>query len=177
MKGFLTFICLLLVGCCVGIGMMAADTEMHAARWSRHIESAQFMEDVNEDIAQAHIYSERCLEAVRMLANENGLLCERESKLTIVVAQMEEENRALKASLSDAVGRLENQNKQINELIDQNQRLIWQIQQLERTLELIENRQPPTPDTVPPEIAALIQDVVLVSDVASIATTVLRILL
>ena len=140
MRGLLGFVCLLLVGMCAAMAHFTVQTEMHATRWSQRVNSLEHVEALNRDLLMAQEYSQLALEATKMLALENGLLCEREQKVSQAYGILEAENRALKASLAEAVGRLENQVEQINELIEENESLTWRCETLERALKAIEDQ-------------------------------------
>ena len=73
-----------------------------------------------------------------MLVVENGILCERELKMTQAFSQLEEENRALKISLSESVKNLNEQSETINELIEENEKLKWRVGLLERQVDVLE---------------------------------------
>ena len=135
MKGTMGFICFALIGICVGTTYIAVDVETRAARWQAYHESNQFLEKQNEKLLEANMYSQRLMEAVRMLANENGLLCEREAKMVQIVAEFEEENRRLKASLNEAVDMLQEQQDEMNRLHETIERLRYKVKVLENALE------------------------------------------
>jgi hypothetical protein len=123
---------------CAILGVIAADAESQHARWQARIDVVQEMHDLNRDVRDSQIYAASLYEAVRMLANENGILCEREKAVTEVVMGLEQENLRLSVSLDEAVDRLQEDAEQINELIDSNNRLRYQLEVLERALEAIE---------------------------------------
>jgi len=141
MRGLLGFICLLLIGLCVGLISIVGQTEMNAERWNRRVNAIEHVQELNRQVLQALDYSYISMEATKMLAVENGLLVERERKVVQAYSIIEEENRSLKNSLDEAVDRLEEQVEQINELIDENESLTWRVDTLERALELIETGQ------------------------------------
>jgi len=131
MRGLLGFICLLLVGCVAGLALYVGDNEVHYRRATQ----LQRIEALNLQVRAAQEYSQWTVEATKMLAVENGLLVEREQKLTLAYAMIEEENRALKRSLAEAVDTLEEQVEQINELIDSNESLSWQVEVLQSAID------------------------------------------
>ena len=135
MKALTGFICFVLVGICVGTTYHAMDVESRAAKWQEYVESNQFIESMNNDILEANMYSQRLVEAVRMLANENGLLCEREARMVQIVAEFEEENRRLKAALNEAVDMLQEQQDEMNALYETIDRLQYKVKVLEKALE------------------------------------------
>ena len=119
------------------MGMSVATVEVCAGRWGNRVDSLRRVEDLNRKILYANEYSQGLAEAVRMLALENGILCERDKAATEVVVQYEEESRRLKMSLGDACKRLEEQNVQINELIDKVEELRWQVGVLENAFDKV----------------------------------------
>jgi predicted RNase H-like nuclease (RuvC/YqgF family) len=125
---------LALIAMNVVMGVSVATTEVCAERWTRRAASFQAVRELNTELLLAHEYSEGLAEAVRMLALENGLLCERNKAATEVVVQYEEESRRLKMSLGDACKRLEEQIEQINKLFDEVENLRWQVETLEAIL-------------------------------------------
>jgi chromosome segregation ATPase len=138
MRSLMAFVCFLLIGVCVGTSYIAIDTETRAVRWKQNIESVEYIQDLNCQILQAHDYSERLLEAVRMLANENGILCERDAAMVKVVAEYEEENTRLKSSLKEAVTTMQSQQQELNALYEQVERLKYKVQVLEKALENVD---------------------------------------
>jgi len=119
------------------MGVNVVNTEVCAYRWTERVNSVQKAQELNMEIRRAHEYSESLVEAVRMLALENGILCERDKVATEVVVQYEEESRRLKMSLGDACKRLEEQIEQINKLFDEVDALTWQVKTLERALDKV----------------------------------------
>lgn len=137
MKGTTNFLCLLLIGLTAAMGYYSFQTEMHAQRWTKQASALQRVEILNATIAKSHDLNQDMHEAIRMLVAENGLLCERDAKMTQVVAEFEAENRALKNSLAEAVDNLEDQRNQINNLIRENNNLKWKVSTLEEAIERI----------------------------------------
>jgi chromosome segregation ATPase len=131
-------IALLLVAIMVCLGAITLDTEVRAARWERRVERVETLRQLNCDILRAQEYSGNLMESVRMLANENGILCEREAALLTVISGVEEENNRLGVSLDESIKRLQEYEKQVNELIDEAERASWRISQLENTIETLE---------------------------------------
>ena len=145
-------LCLLLLALVVTTACLSLQTEMHAERWTNRVTSLGEVEQLNRELLQAFQYTQCSLDATRMLANENGILCEREAKVTLVLAGLEEENLTLKNSLNEAVGKLELQLSQINVLMDINDRLRYKIDCLETALEAIEDaEEEPAPAPQPEE--------------------------
>ena len=133
---------LALIGMNVIMGMSVATVEVCAERWSKRVNSFQQVRALNQELLLAHEYSETLAEAVRMLALENGLLCERNKAATEVVMQYEEESRRLKMSLAEACKRLEEQIVQINDLTDEVEDLRWQVETLEKILDKVKAGEP-----------------------------------
>ena len=133
-SGFYVGCILALIAMNVIMGSNIAIVEVCAERWSKRLNSVQQVQELNMEILRAHEYSENLVEAVRMLASENGLLCERNKAATEVVIQYEEESRRLKMSLGEACKRLKEQLELINELIDEVESLRWQVETLEDIL-------------------------------------------
>ena len=104
------------------------------------------VQELNRKVRYANEYSESIAEAVRMLALENGILCERDKAATEVVVQYEEESRRLKMSLTEACKRLEEQSVQINELTDEIEDLRWQVVTLEKILDKVKAEEPDQSD-------------------------------
>jgi len=132
-------IALLLIGIIVILGTIALDTEARATRWERRVAKVQCLEQLNRDILRSQEYSSNLLESVRMLANENGILCEREAAHLQVIAGVEEENTRLGVSLDESIVRLQEYEEQVNDLIDEAERSAWRISQLEETIETLED--------------------------------------
>jgi hypothetical protein len=127
----LWFACLLLVALNIGTWGCLINNEASVQRWQRRVATVDMLIEWNEEVIRANDYAQNCYESVRMLATENGLLCERDAATTKVVATFEEENLKLKSSLDDAVGRLQEQETTINELIEENENLKWKINVIE----------------------------------------------
>jgi predicted site-specific integrase-resolvase len=131
-----------LIGMNVLMGMGVATVEVCAERWSKRVTSHNQVQELNRKVLYANEYSQGLAEAVRMLALENGLLCERDKAATEVVVQYEEESRRLKMSLAEACKRLEEQIVQINELTDEVEGLRWQVETLEKALDKVKAEAP-----------------------------------
>jgi hypothetical protein len=125
----------LLLGICGGLIYDAANIEYRVHMWDKRVRSAEQFEEQAKMVCYAQKYGEHCLDAVRSLALENGLLCEREAKTVLYVAGMEEENMRLKGSLAEAVARLQSQVEEINDLNDEVYRLEYKVAVLEAALE------------------------------------------
>ena len=121
----------------VFMGMSVATVEVCAERWHKRVASYNQVQELNRKVLYANEYSQGLAEAVRMLALENGILCERDKAATEVVMQYEEESRRLKMSLAEACKRLEEQTVQINELTDEIEDLRWQVGTLEKILDKV----------------------------------------
>jgi len=142
-KSFCAFCILALLAMNITMAVGVANTEWCAARWAERVSSYEEVRQLNRELYTANQYSSHLVEGVRMLAVENGLLCERDKAATEAVLQYEEENRRLKAALGDACKRLEEQVEQINTLLDEVENLRWQVGVLENALNRAED--PPAP--------------------------------
>jgi biopolymer transport protein ExbB/TolQ len=130
-----------LIGMNVIMGMSVATVEVCAERWSKRVTSHNQVQELNREVRYANEYSQGLADAVRMLALENGLLCERDKAAAKVVVHYEEESRRLKMSLAEACKRLEEQVMQINELIDEVEGLRWQVGTLEKILDKLKSEE------------------------------------
>lgn len=141
-------ICVLLLCIAGGSVWCAVETENRAARWENRVQTADAIAESNLQISQAYDHNSYLMETIGIMAVENGLLCERDAKTLQVVTEFDEENRRLKASLGEAARLLEEQIEELNELIDENSRLTYKVEVLERAIDRI----PPVDDiniTVP----------------------------
>lgn len=134
MKTFYVFLAVLLITMNLVMAYGVVNTEVCAERWNDRVNSTEYARELNQELLLAHQYSENLIESVRMLALENGILCERDKAAGEVVMQYEEESRRLKMSLAEACKRLEEQIGQINELSDEVEDLRWQVETLEDIL-------------------------------------------
>jgi predicted RNase H-like nuclease (RuvC/YqgF family) len=135
-----------LIGMNVLMGMSVATVEVSAERWHKRVASYNQVQELNREVRYANEYSQGLADAVRMLALENGILCERDKAATEVVVQYEEESRRLKMSLAEACKRLEEQVGQINDLTDEVEDLRWQVDTLEKALDKVKAAEPDQSD-------------------------------
>jgi hypothetical protein len=112
-------------------------TEATVARWETRVQSVERLETTNLQIQQSQQYSQTLMYTVSELATQNSIMCDRELGIQLVVVGFEEENRRLTFSLSDSVERLESQQVEINELIDEHGRLRYKIEVLELALQAV----------------------------------------
>jgi len=138
MRGLYGIIAILLIGICAASTYTACDTEIRAQRWERRVASATWAQGIIEDVQSSQKYSGRLLDALSVMASENGILCERDAASMKVIAEFEDENRRLKTALAESIDRLQSQETQINDLIDGNGTLRYKIQALEQTIESLE---------------------------------------
>lgn len=138
MKSLLGFLCVILAGLLIGSVIYIGDTQVHVNRWKAEVQTAANYREMAREFLVMKDYTTRLVEAVRMQASENGILCEREAKMVQVVSEFEAENRRLKESLKEAVERLQEQEEQINDLMDSNERYSYQVRSLERQVESLE---------------------------------------
>ena len=109
-------------------------TEVFVHAWQDRVASVDFRQSEVNKLAVAQEYGRTAMSSCRMLAVENGLLCERDAKMTKYVAAMEEENTKLKASLAESVEHLQALIKDNNGLHDEVNQLGYKIQCLEQAL-------------------------------------------
>jgi vacuolar-type H+-ATPase subunit I/STV1 len=140
MKNLLVVICFLLLGLTAGSVHFAMQTEMHAARWERRVQSVSTVERLNMQVARSREYSESCFELAKTLTKEYSRITDQQQSLYNTICEYDEENRSLKASLSESVKRLEAQEEQISDLIQENNNLIWKIETLEAALDRLNNQ-------------------------------------
>ncbi|RLB67981.1 MAG: hypothetical protein DRH04_07305 [Deltaproteobacteria bacterium] len=145
MKGLKTILVILLVGLLLGSVAYILQTEALVQVWEARVRDADSYFQMVETVEHAQRYSKDLQDALRVMANENGLLCERDAKMVKVVAVYDEENQRLKAALKEAIEKLQDQQKELNEVYDEIGRLQYKIQCLEKALELIPT--PADPDT------------------------------
>jgi len=172
MRGLYGMICLLLVGLVAGMAIFIGDNEMHAARWNNRVEKIEYMETLNQDLLRSQEYSFMLMEATRMLANENGILCERDAKTVQQVAVFDEENRLLKSSLVEATGKIEEMLVDLNELIDENEALRYKNKVLEQSLEVLTTAREKAAD-LGDEMAAAVSAVPTLNTIVNIINTIL----
>lgn len=174
MKKFQLFVILALLGCVAGLVYDIVNIESRRAQWEEHVQSAESWARLNEQVMYSQMYSRDCLEAVRMLANENGILCAREVKMTAYVTAMEEENTKLKNSLKESVENLERQIAEINQLHEELSRAHYRLEVLEAALKLVPTpAEEPTLDDIKDDILGIF-DVIQGVDTA---VTILNVLL
>lgn len=128
----------LLFGYAVVLTFMVVKTEAYARLWKQRAYDAVLTRYAQEQNKVA-------LEAVRMLAVENGLLCEREAKATKFVLSMEEENIKLKGALAESVENMEALIKENNKLNNEIINLRYRIQCLEKAFQMTELELPDIP--------------------------------
>jgi hypothetical protein len=126
----------LLCALTIGLSAQLVYQDQQSAVWTDRATRAEAIYKLNLQIRQAQNYSRSLVDAVRTLATENGLLCEREAKATQVLVEFEQENRNLKRSLAEACNRLDKQQDEINDLIDERDILIYKLRVLEKVVEL-----------------------------------------
>ena len=138
MKRFEFWAILLLVCIVSGLAAQLFMQEVHVQRWEEAVTTAERIERQNNQLAMAQIYGDKLAEACRMLTVENGILTERDQKLSKYVAAVEEEDMYLRNALKEAVEGLEEQRQELSELYDENNDLQFKIRCLERALEVAE---------------------------------------
>jgi len=175
MKKFQLVVILLLSAVVAGLAFDASNIEARVALWERRVQSAQYKDDINTKILDSNTYSRDCLSTARMLATENGILCEREQKLVAYIAEIEEKNARLKSSLKEAVESLESNLQEINRLSDELSKANFRLEALEAALKLIPT--PAKPDDVDTPSNEPFQDYESAVGVLNTVGTVLSIVL
>jgi hypothetical protein len=148
-KFSLTFIVLLTIAACSVI--VTLDTETRAVRWQQRVESVESIKELHTQVAVAQQYTDSLFEATKMLANENGLLCERDAKAMRYVTALEAANLRLKTALKESVESLQTQIEANNELHAEIEMLYYRISMLELALDFMN---PPTNELGPGEAEA-----------------------
>ena len=143
MKTICAFIFLLCVTATCSFHIARIESQVY--RWNSSVTRAEHIEDIINKVRDAQEYSSSLLEATRMLANENGILCERDARAVRVVRMFEEENQKLKVSLNESVDRLVAQQQEIEDLYNEKYLLEYKIQSLERALQLLPKEATLTP--------------------------------
>lgn len=139
---------LTLMGCAlVGASVyIAVDTETRAARWQQRVNSAESIEATNLMILRSQDYSNLLMESLRVMANENGLLCERDAKAMDVMLALEEANAKLKAALAEATNLMQGQLAENDRLMEELDRAYYRIMLLERTVDSLTPQPTPADD-------------------------------
>jgi hypothetical protein len=138
MKRFQLFVIVLLGGCVAGLAYNAASIEYRVRVWESRVRSAKALADINEGILGAASYSRELMEAVRMLANENGILCEREAKTVKYVASIEDESARLKESLKESVEAIQAQTEKIDDLTTELATANFRVRVLETAMKSVD---------------------------------------
>ena len=173
MKTVRTLLVMFLLGFTISLTFQVAKSERYADVWRDRVASLEQREADIETIENAQEYGGRAVEAVRMLAVENGLLCERDAKLTLYVAAMEEENAKLKASVSESVERMQARLEENNELHQEINNLSYKIRCLEQALEAVEVKQPADVDEIKDDILEIFEYLQLVDEAVTALTIIL----
>jgi|GEM_PF-3064017 len=143
MKKVLILIAVLLSVMNAGLFYVCFHNDFRAKVWSDRVKASGQMQQYQRDSLKAIEFGHTCLAACRSLATENGLLCERDAKMTKYVAAMEEENARLKAVVAESVDRIEAELEQNNDLHDEISNLKYKIQCLEDALKAVNEKEKP----------------------------------
>jgi len=146
MKTLKTLGFLFLAFSALALSVQVMKTEAYVQLWETRVASVEQREKDVATMLECQDYSNRVVEAVRMLAVENGLLCERDAKMQKYVLAMEEENAKLKAALDQSVEKMSELLEENSELMSEVQNLKWQISILEDTVETLKDRGPTLDD-------------------------------
>lgn len=128
------FICFL-IGFSVIVTIQMCKTEHYVRVWQNRVASLEQREADIGYIETAQDYGRLAVESCRMLALENGLLCEREAKMTSVVAALQEENTKLKGAIAESVENMQAMLDENNDLHREINRLNFHVEVLENSLE------------------------------------------
>lgn len=129
---------------CTHVVIYTLTTDIQAERWERRATCADGIATINAQIYESHRYSKTLMESLRVVTNENGILCERDAISVRTIAAMEEENQRLKMSLKETCDMLLesiNANEELHRDLDG---LRWQVQQLQHVITEL-TRNVPTP--------------------------------
>jgi small-conductance mechanosensitive channel len=153
MKRFcLSLLFAILLGSLIGMSAQVVKTEMYVRVWESRVQSLDEMERQQHELAVSQEYGARAVEAVRMLAVENGLLCERDAKAQKYVLAMEEENAKLKAALNESVDKMVELLEENSNLHQEIINLSYKVRCLEQALEAASKPPEPTVDSIKNDI-------------------------
>jgi len=140
MKRFHLFVTVLLLTIVACLSALLAHQEVYVAMWESNVQCAQTYAEHNRKLAIAQEYSFEAVAAARMLATENGILCERDAKMSEMISGFDEENMRLRASLAEAVDKMEAQRLEFEALLDEASHLRYKVAVLERALEMAQKK-------------------------------------
>jgi hypothetical protein len=152
MKALRTFLLLALIGFTVALAAQVIKSERYVQIWQNRVASLEHHEAQVAQITACQEYSGACLEATRMLAVENGLLCERDAKMTLYVAALQEENTKLKGVVAEGVEKMQEMLEENSELHREINNLSYKIRCLEQALEAASKPPEPTVDSIKNDI-------------------------
>jgi hypothetical protein len=162
---------LFLIVLCSGLMYEVLNHEATANRWTKRANQLDVFEARLQLVADAQEYSETCLDTTRMLAIENGILCERDARAIQYIALLDESNVKLKASLDEAVTRMQELIDENNDLFNANNRLLFKVQCLEKALNFV-----PTPADPATEHSLIFEDITATLKVVDSIITIFTIL-
>ena len=175
MKRFLLVMVLsLFIGFTVSLTYQTVKTERYVHMWQTRVASLEHQEAQQLRVEYAQEYTRDLFDAARTIANENGLLCERDHKMTLYVAALQEENAKLKASLCESVEHLEVVLAENGELHQEISNLSYRIQYLEEAL-----KYKPKPDEgddldeIRNDVLDILKAVQVIDEVVSVLTILL----
>jgi hypothetical protein len=137
----------LVLGVLIGLTTQAVKTEVYVQLWQRRVAGLEQVQDQLHNTAVAQEYGTRAVEAIRMMAIENGLLCERDAKMQKYVLTMEEENTKLKAALNESVDKMVELIEENSDLHEEINYLSYKVECLEKALDATS---PPAPEPTDP---------------------------
>lgn len=135
MKGFHAAVCLLLIGICAFSAHYAWDTERRARIWQDKVESAEVIQNWNKRYYYVARQSEKIVQTVQTLAEQNKAFCVREAEMLRVVNEYEQENMRLKKSLKESVRRMQDLQEELDNQYIRIQALQNKLNYLEKLLD------------------------------------------
>jgi uncharacterized coiled-coil DUF342 family protein len=168
LKGLLV---VFLLGFTIAMSAQVVKTEVYVRLWENRVESLEHHEELAANIQFAQQYGQEVLAVARQLATENGLMAERDHKMTLYVAALEEESNRQKASLCEAVEKIQSLMKENNELHDEVFNLSYKVRCLEQALEAVSEPKAEAPPT------NLFQDTINIIQYVDDAVAILTIIL
>lgn len=141
-----TYKMLVLVTLAILVGYVATEsfrTErlLTDIKLAREIQRVQFEQAYK--VSQAQAYSRPLADAIKSMASENSSLLERELQAAKVVAGLQQESTYLKASLKEAIEKLQQLNDENNNALEEINKLEFQVQTLQAALDAITKAKEP----------------------------------
>jgi chromosome segregation ATPase len=110
-------------------------------KMAQEIQRVQF-EQANK-VSQAQAYSRPLADAIKAMASENSSLLERELQAAKVVAGLQQESTYLKASLKEAVEKLQQLNNENNNALEEINKLEFKVKTLQAALDAVTKAKEP----------------------------------